>query len=128
MEVHGYTEDGSIEVTIDGVRWTVPDDMSSPKRRQVAEWEELGNAIPPYEPPPPAPYVLYKSTFIRRMSVQEAETMEGVLAAADAKLRLLFNSVEYFVSDDPLFADLRAAVATALGQQRADDLLAPETV
>ena len=48
-----------------------------------------------------------------------AVTMEAVLAAADAKLRLMFNSVEYFVSDDPLFATLVAAVGSTLGAERA---------
>jgi hypothetical protein len=76
-------------------------------------------------PDPDAPYRLYKSVFISRLTSDEAETMEGVLQAADAKLRLMFNSVEYFVSDDPLFATLIAAVGGALGQGRAAELLAP---
>ncbi len=50
--------------------------------------------------------------------------MESVLAAADAKLRLMFNSVEYFVSDDPLFETLQAAVGEALTLGRAKELLA----
>lgn len=56
---------------------------------------------------PDAPYRLYKSVFISRLSSEEAEAMEGVLAAADAKLRLMFNGVEHFISDDPLFATLQ---------------------
>jgi hypothetical protein len=92
-----------------------------------------GAFVPP--PPPevntePQPYRLYKSVFIRRLvkdeEKDEAEIMEGVLAQADAQLRLLFNSVEYFVSDDPLFATLKVAVGAALGDPRADELLAPE--
>jgi hypothetical protein len=82
----------------------------------------------PETPPDPSPiYRLYKSAFIRRLTSEEAETMEGVLAQADAKLRLMFNSVEYFVSDDPLFETLLAAVGAALGEGRADQLLAEET-
>jgi hypothetical protein len=75
-------------------------------------------------PDPHAPYRLYKSVFISRLTSEEAEVMEGVLAAADAKLRLMFNSVEYFVSDDPLFATLTTAVGGALGPDRAEELLA----
>lgn len=76
---------------------------------------------PEPEPEPPTNYVLFKSTFIRRMSEEEAAIMEMILAAPEtpAKLRLLFNSVEYFVSDDPLFDNLMAAVAAALGADRA---------
>jgi hypothetical protein len=83
----------------------------------------------PQEPEPQA-YRLFKSTFIRRLvkdeEKDEAAIMEGVLAQADAQLRLLFNSVEYFVSDDPLFTTLKVAVGAALGDPRADELLAPE--
>lgn len=76
--------------------------------------------------PPPA-YRLYKSVFIARLDegVNEPEIMEAALAAAPAKLRLLFNSVEYFVSDDPLFYDLYEAIASVLGPYRATQLLEP---
>ena len=84
----------------------------------ISAW---GNALPKA---PDEPYRLYKSVFISRLTSNEADTMEAVLAAADAKLRLLFNSVEYFVSDDPLFATLHASVAGVLGDGRADELLA----
>lgn len=43
-----------------------------------------------------------------------------------AKLRMMFYAVDYFVSDDPLFVQLKGAVAAALGQPRADELLAAE--
>ena len=77
-------------------------------------------------PDPDAPYRLYKSVFISRLTSEEAETMEGVLHAADAKLRLMFHSVEYFVSDNPLFATLQVAVGTALTPERAAELLAAQ--
>lgn len=102
--------DGQI-VTIDGGFSIVDPPASDP-------------APDPVEPDPDAPYLLYKSTFIRRLSGDEAETMEAVLAAADARLRLLFNSVEYFVSNDELFGTLISAVGEALGETRAAELLA----
>lgn len=87
-------------------------------------------ALPPSPEPEPMPYSLFKSVFIRRLvkdeERDEAAIMEGVLAQADAQLRLLFNSVEYFVSDDPLFATLLAAVGAALGTERAAELLAAD--
>ncbi|MFD1945081.1 hypothetical protein [Paradevosia shaoguanensis] len=78
--------------------------------------------------PLPAPYQLYRSVFIRRMSEQEVLTMEAVLQnpATPAKLRMMFYAVDYFVSDDPLFAQLSAAVAATLGEERAGELLAPD--
>lgn len=53
MEVHGYTETGSIDITLDDVRMTVPDNTANRHRQMVAEWEEAGNTIPAYVPPPP---------------------------------------------------------------------------
>ena len=92
------------------------------------EWAELmvwgeSNQIAAYVPPLPPAFRLFKSVFISRLNEAEAQTLEAVLGQASAKLRLLFNSVEYFVSDDPLFAELHAAVAAALGAPRADELL-----
>lgn len=75
----------------------------------------------------PGGYRLYKSVFINRMTEDEAATMETVLQNADAKLRLMFNSVEYFISDDPLFTTLNGAVSQVLGTTRAEELLAPES-
>lgn len=79
----------------------------------------------------PAIYRLYRSTFIERLDPEEAAVLEAALAAAEPKLRLMYQAVEYFVSDDPLFAVLHWTVATALGSEgapnvlRADQLLAP---
>lgn len=96
---------------------------------ELLSWGE-GNTIADYLAPSPPAYRLFKSVFIARLDEEqnEPETMEATLAAAPAKLRLLFNSVEYFVSDDPLFAELHASVALALGAQRADQLLAAEMI
>ncbi len=55
MEVHGYTETGSIEATIDGHRMTVPDDMANRHRQMIADWEGTGNTIPTYAAALPTP-------------------------------------------------------------------------
>lgn len=52
MEIHGYTKDGAISATINGEHVLVPDDMANRDRQMIAEWEEKGNAIPAYVPPP----------------------------------------------------------------------------
>ena len=51
MQIHGFTENGSIDATIDGERGTVPNDPSNRHRQMIAEWEAKGNTIPPYVPP-----------------------------------------------------------------------------
>lgn len=88
--------------------------------------EEIAADLILSEQVPPS-YRLYKSVFISRLNegTNEPEVMEATLAAAPAKLRLLFNSVEYFVSDDPLFYDLYEAIASVLGPYRATQLLEP---
>lgn len=74
MEIHGYTEGGSIKVTVDGQLSFVPDDMANRHRRMIAEWEAEGNTIPPYVPPPepePSPEEVLKQAmfdeFVDRM-------------------------------------------------------------
>lgn len=127
MQVLGYTMGGSIRIVVDDVEYFVPDDMGNKERQMIADWEAQGNVIPPYVPPETSTtYRLFKSVFINRMTASEAVTLESILAGADAKLRLMFNSVEYFVSDDPLFSTLHGAVAGALGAVRADELLAAD--
>ncbi|NGP18931.1 hypothetical protein [Devosia aurantiaca] len=85
------------------------------------------------------PYQVYRSTFISRMDfdpeagIDEVGKLEAVLNGhGNAKLRQMFYAVEYFVSDDPLFAVLHWTVAMALSVdgeapniERADELLAP---
>lgn len=53
MDIHGYTEHGSISATIDDILMTVPNDPTNRHRQMIAEWEAEGNTIPPYVPPPP---------------------------------------------------------------------------
>lgn len=125
MIVTGYDVNGNVVIELDDEILTVPsDDPTNRHRQMIAEWEAEGNEIPPYVPPVTSgPYQLFKSVFISRMTTDEAVTLESILAGADAKLRLMFNSVEYFVSDDPLFTTLRGAVSDALGPDRAMELL-----
>lgn len=50
MIVHGYNAAGAIEITLDGVLITVPDDPRNRHRQMIAAWEAQGNTIPAYEP------------------------------------------------------------------------------
>lgn len=51
MDIHGYTESGSISATIDGITMSIPDDPANRHRQMIAEWEALGNTVPAYQPP-----------------------------------------------------------------------------
>lgn len=51
MIIHGYTQFGSIEATIEGVRSFVPDDSENRHRQEIAAWEQAGNTIPAYSEP-----------------------------------------------------------------------------
>lgn len=46
IEVHGYTQGGSIWVEIDGTEMFVPDDAENAERKLIANWEAAGNVIP----------------------------------------------------------------------------------
>lgn len=52
MQVLGFNEFGSIQIELDGVQMSVPDDPSNRHRVMIAEWEAAGNTIPAYEPAP----------------------------------------------------------------------------
>ncbi len=69
-----------------------------------------------------APYRLAKAIFIERLTSEEAGQVETILGE-DANLRLWFNSLDQFVSDDPSFGALSAALVAVLTTTRADELL-----
>ena len=48
-----YDSAGSIYAVIDGVEFTVPDDMSNRHRQMIAEWEGEGGIIAQFVPPAP---------------------------------------------------------------------------
>lgn len=78
MEIHNYTESGSIDATFDGQRMTVPDDLGNRHRQMIAEWEAEGNTIPPYAPPSapePDPETILREAmledFVERMATNK---------------------------------------------------------
>lgn len=79
----------------------------------------------PAAPALPSEYRLYKSTLIRRLSEQEAVALAVLLDGSPVKSRMLWDASEWLGSDDPLFATLQQAIGTALGPDRAAEILAP---
>lgn len=130
--LHGVLGEPDSTIPIDAVPITTQqwqELLAHPGKRK---WQD-GQVVPCDPPKPEASgaYRLYKSVFVERMTPAEAEALEGALASETAKLRQMFNAVEYFVSDDSLFAYLHWIVASTLGSEaapdidRADELLAP---
>lgn len=86
-----------------------------------------GGKISAYKPSPePTNYRLYKSTLIRRLTETEAVTLSAVLDASPVKSKMLWDASEWLDSSDPMFADLTAAIGSALGSARAVEILARE--
>lgn len=51
MKIFGRNRNGDIEITLDGIKMVVPDDLNNRHRQMIAEWETQGNTIPEYLPP-----------------------------------------------------------------------------
>ncbi len=77
MQVHGFTQNGAIEITIDGTRMSVPNDPANRHRQLIAEWEALGNVIPPYVAP------------VLDLSQVDQDTLNAALAAEGSVVRAL---------------------------------------
>lgn len=124
MEIHGYTQTGSIEATIDGVRMTIPDDMANRHRQMIAEWEEAGNTIPPHVAPAPADpltqpldrlrfWLAAASVGVSKWSVRDRiaampETTYDEKVAKDEAIAW-FEEAKQYRRDDPLLIQLAAA-------------------
>ena len=117
--VHGYTENGAIDATIDGQRMTVPDDMANRHRQMIAAWEADGNTILPYVPPAPSTdpkdYPLTRVQFMAMLDIAglltTAETQIDAISdpVQQAIARSRFENVQTFNRDDPLLVQLAAS-------------------
>ncbi|GJD63740.1 hypothetical protein [Methylobacterium frigidaeris] len=87
--------------------------------------QEDGSFVAP--PPAPAitgPTITSKADLFRRCTDAEAEAIETALAAQSVRKRRIFETAQYISSEDPDFADLRAAAVEMFGAERAAELLA----
>lgn len=112
MKIHGYTESGSIRVTIDGQEMTVPDDMGNRDRQMIAEWEAEGNTIPPYVAPSPViPDSVSARQFKLQLYISELlDDVETWIAAQDRTVQIAYENSSTFVRGEPMmqqgFTDL----------------------
>lgn len=129
--VHGYTESGAIDATIDGQRMTVPDDMANMHRQLIEElWVGQGHDIPAYEPPPPstnpADYPLQRYQFLAMLEIAGIRglvepAIDDIADPIDrAVARARWESTDVFSRTDPLLIQL--ATAVGLTTQQIDDL------
>lgn len=126
IEVHGYTESGSISATIDGQLMSVPDDMANRHRQMIAAWEEHGNAILAYTPPAPstdpADYPLERYQFLAMLDIAGLKPLvaTAIASIADRAQRAVaqakFDSTSTFERNDPLLVSLSAAAGLTPGQ------------
>lgn len=112
MEVHGYTEDGCINATIDGIHIIVPNVPSNRHRKMISEWEAQGNTIPAYEAPStPLPTVV--SMRRARLAMLQAGILDNVTAAVEQAGAAAQIEWEYAVEirrDHPLIATLASGL------------------
>ncbi|WP_336812228.1 hypothetical protein [Bosea sp. MMO-172] len=76
-------------------------------------------------PPAPGPTRLFKAELWRRLTEAEADALDAALAAAPTRLRRIFEAAQYLDTADPDYPALRAGIVAALGEARADEVLAP---
>lgn len=103
-----------------------PDDPEAMGRELFAAITAAGD-IAPFVDLEPAPYQIAKTTPWLRMTDDEAATMDGVMSQTDARLKQIYMAATYLASNDPLWATLHQMLSDQFGEERADELLAPET-
>lgn len=123
MDILGYTDGGAIRVTINGEEMAVPDDMGNRHRREIAEWEDAGNTIPPY-----VPFAAALPTLSRRQTriglVLNGITLDDVEAVINAiedpQQRAIamieWQDAQQFERGHPLIAQVGAALGLTEAQ------------
>ena len=90
--------------------------------------DEAGEIVPPPVLPGlpvAAPSRLAKADLWRRLSDEEAETLDVALQQAPIRLRRIFEAAQYLDTADDDYQALRAGIVAALGADSADEVLAP---
>lgn len=122
------TSVGVIIAVIDGVEWSVPDDMTNRMRQDIQEWVELGNVIAPYVAPPAPPYILDADVPWNRMTEEEAELVQEGIDASPVKTRNMINKATSFTQGTDAFIKFLAIIIAALSDEgRANAILGPVT-
>ena len=115
MQIQGYTQFGSIAATIEGVYTIVPDDMGNSHRQMIAEWQALGNIIPPYMAPQVGPKPIPRLEFWLA-AAEIGVTKAGIRAHIDVmpesveKFQALayLEEAQVYRREDPLLIQMAA--------------------
>lgn len=90
--------------------------------QEIAEYEG-------YIPPPESTdYRISKTTPWRRMTSEEAEIVTGVLNETESRIQQIYQAAIYLDSSDELWPVMWQTLSDAFGEDRADEILAPETL
>lgn len=107
-----------------GVRFdTVTGEMVEVELAQE-EIDELASFMFPGE----KTYRIGKSTPWRRMTDNEAETAAATIKQQPVRIQMIYDAAAYIDTGDPLFETLKQLLTALFGEERADELLAPEDV
>ena len=116
MQIHGYTSGGSIDATIDGQRWSIPDESTNRHRQMIAEWEAEGNTIPPY---PTASFADLKAAKLAALEQKrwEVETggmmFNGMPAPTHRDARSVVTAAYIRATEDPAYTVPNYKIAPA---------------
>lgn len=97
-------------------------------KRVAMKGDELADFLDREANPPPSsapPTYTYKADIWRRCTDDEFVKLKAALDQAPPRMRQIFADATRLVHDDPDFAQLRGGIVAAVGEARADELLAP---
>ncbi len=126
LEFDLYAEVAAFKASLEAHRLT--EGQAAPVSYPIVERiVREGLAVVIVEPPPPAlPTTLRMETFWARMTEPEAEAVDEAVNALSARLRRIFNGLQFLDLDLPDYTAIRAMVAGATTPARSDVILAPE--
>lgn len=75
---------------------------------------------------PPTDWSIPKLTVVQRLTDTEAETVYPAMATMPAKLRFVWDTASEIRSDSEFFGTLQAFLTSAIGADRAAQVLQPE--
>ena len=126
MEVIGYRHTGEIDIILNGVQMTVPDDPGNRHRQMLAEWEAAGNMIPPYMPEPELEpiTIVYPVDLWSRMTDVEADAVVQAMTTQTVRIQNIFRAASSYRSDHELWPLLVSVATSLFGSERAAEILA----
>lgn len=117
----GYS-DFDVEVGAPNMIPSGPEENWSGHRYDNGQWVEVP------QPDPPTTYNISKADIYRRCTDEEAEALHAALLAAPIRLQGIFSGATMINTGDDYFPALRVGIVAALGETRADEVLAPSEI